>query len=104
MQISQISERFHKTDIQHWRIIKHHVKKTVKEPDLSHITAVCIDEISEKKGHNYITVFTDSYSQNVNYVCQRKDADSVGSFFTCLFTHHEDPRNIRLACCDISPA
>jgi len=104
MQISQISERVQETDTRLWRVIKYHVKKAVKELDLSCVTAICIDETSEKKGHNYITVFADPGSRKVIYVCKGKDADSVGSFFSYLFSHHGDPRKIKLACCDMSPA
>jgi transposase len=104
MQISQIGEKVQETDTRLWRIIKHHVKKAIKGLDLSHVTAVCIDETSEKKGHNYITVFADPDSRRVIYVCKGKDADTVESFFSYLFCHRGDPRKIKHACCDMSPA
>ena len=52
MQVSQIGEKVRETDTRLWRIIKYYVKKAVKGLDLSNITAVCVDETSEKKGHN----------------------------------------------------
>ena len=52
MQVSQIGEKVQETDKRLWRIIKYYVKKAVKGLDLSNITAVCVDETSEKKGHN----------------------------------------------------
>ena len=55
-------------------------EKGSKGLDLSNVTAVCIDETSEKKGHKYITVFADPNSRRVIYVCKGKDADTVGSF------------------------
>ena len=104
MQISQISERVKETDTRLWRIVKHYVKKAMKNQDLSGITAVCIDETSEKKGHEYITVFADQISRRVLFVCKGKDASTIGKFVLELLCHHGDPRKIHLACCDMSPA
>jgi len=55
-------------------IIKYYVKKAEKGLDLSNVTAVCVDETSEKKGHKYITVFADPNSRRVIYVCKCKGA------------------------------
>lgn len=104
MQISQIGEKVQETDTRLWRIIKHYVKKAMKLLDFSNITAVSIDETSEKKGHEYITVFADPDSRKVLFVCKGKDADTIGSFVLDLWCHHGDPRKISLACCDMSPA
>jgi transposase len=60
MQVSQIGEKVQETDTRLWRIIKYYVKKAVKGLDLSKVTAVCVDETSEKKGHKYCHSFCGS--------------------------------------------
>jgi transposase len=104
MQVSQIGEKVQETDTRLWRIIKYYVKKAVKGLDLSKVTAICVDETSEKKGHKYITVFADPNTRRVIYVCKGKDADTLGSFFINLLCHHGNPGKIKGACCDMSPA
>ena len=104
MQISQISEKVKEMDTRLWRIIKYYVKKAMKNQDFSDITAVCIDETSEKKGHEYITVFADPKSRKVLFVCKGKDANTISKFVLELWCHRGDPRKIHLACCDMSPA
>jgi transposase len=59
MQISKVAEWINEHDTRIWRIIKHYVKMAIKREDYSNVTAVCVDVTSERKGHNYITIFAD---------------------------------------------
>ena len=104
MQISQVADKVNEHDTRLWRIIQHHIKKIRKNEDFSNVTAVCIDETSEKKGHNYITIFADKVTGRVLFVCKGKDAATIGSFYVELWAHHGDPRKITQTCCDMSPA
>lgn len=104
MQISKVAKRVNEHDTRIWRIIKHYIKKARKSEDFSNITTVCIDETSERKGHNYITIFADKLTGKVLFATRGKDASTVGRFFTELLAHHGDPWKIKQACCDMSPA
>ena len=104
MQVSHVAKRVNENDTRLWRILKYYIKKAHKNLNLSNITAICMDETSEKKGHNYITIFADKVTGYVLYVCKGKDASTVGKFFTELLAHHGNPWKITQTCCDMSPA
>ena len=104
MQISKVAEWVNEHDTRIWRIVKHYVKKAFKQEDYSNVTAVCVDETSERKGHNYITIFADKKTGKVLFVTRGKDSDTIGRFFTELLCHHGDPWKIEQVSCDMSPA
>jgi len=103
-QVSHVAKRVKENDTRIWRIIKYYIKKARKKLDFSNITAICLDETSEKKGHKYITIFADKVTGHVLYVCRGKDANTVGKFFIELLSHHGNPWKITQACCDMSAA
>ncbi len=104
MQVSHVAKRVNENDTRIWRILKHYIKIALKNLDFSNITTFCVDETSEKKGHNYITIFANKVTGHVLYVCKGKDTSTVGKFFTALLSHHGNPSKITQACCDMSPA
>ena len=104
MQVSHVAKRVNENDTRLWRIIKHYIKIARKNLDFSNITAICVDETSERKGHKYITIFADKVTGYVLYVCKGKDASTIGKFFTELLSHHGNPWKITQACCDMSAA
>jgi len=104
MQISKIADLVHEHDTRIWRIVKHFVKMALKSADYSNVTAVCVDETSEKKGHNYITIFADNQTGRVLFVTRGKDSDTICRFYTEFLIHHGEPRRIKEVSCDMSPA
>jgi len=104
MQVSHVAKRVNENDTRLWRIIKHYIKIARKNLNFSNLTAICVDETSERKGHKYITIFADKVTGYVLYVCKGKDASTIGKFFTELLSHHGNPRKITQACCDMSAA
>lgn len=74
------------------------------EAYLSHTASVCervgIDETSTRKGHDYITIFTDMDAQQVIAIEDGRSGDAIGAFFTS----HANPAAIRELSMDMSPA
>lgn len=70
----------------------------------AHTTAVCervgIDETSTKKGHDYITIFTDMDENKVIAIEDGKGAHTIESFFQ----QHPNPAVIKELSMDMSPA
>jgi transposase len=81
--------------------IYHHYTTTAYE---EHAPKVCervgIDETSTKKGHDYITIFTDMDSNEILAIEDGKDAQTIISFFE----KHPNLEIVRELSMDMSPA
>lgn len=53
----------------------------LRKRDLDHITALGIDEVSEKKGHRYLTLVTDIVQRRVIWVGRGRDRAVLEKFF-----------------------
>ena len=87
-----------------WRVIEHYVEESVKAEDLSNLTRIGIDETSQKKGHNYITLFVDMEESKVINVAEGKDSSTVKSFVKHLEAHEGNADSIEEVSSDMSPA
>jgi len=71
---------------------------------LSHAAPVCervgVDETSTRKGHDYITVFTDMDTHQVIAIEDGRSGEAIGAFFAS----HANPAAIRELSMDMSPA
>lgn len=65
-------------------IVKEDLKRKAKRRKYKHIRVIAIDEISAKKGHNYLTLITDLESGHVIFVAEGKDSECLNPFFTKL--------------------
>lgn len=69
MSASAISRELGEPDNNLWRIFNYWVNKNVIEQfDLKEIKRVCVDETAIKRGHNYISIFTDLDTDKVIFV------------------------------------
>jgi transposase len=71
-----------------WHIVKNIIKqkltKDYSKPDLRNITRISIDEISNKKGHDYLTVVINAVTGVPIYVGDGKGADALDGFWDLL--------------------
>jgi len=102
MPVTQIAALMREHDTRLWRIIKRYVNKAYIAMDFSSLEKVGIDETSSKKGHNYITVFTDMDKGNVVFVTPGKDAETVKRFADELEQHNAKASQINHAAIDMS--
>lgn len=63
-----------------WRIIEHSVEIAYAKVKFTNINTIGIDETSNKRGHDYITLFVDLDESKVIYATEGKDASTIGSF------------------------
>jgi len=69
----------------HWRLVRkveiHYTLGLLRKRNLDGITDLGIDEISEKKGHRYLTLVTDITQRRVIWVGRNRDRKVLKQFF-----------------------
>ena len=68
-----------------WRVIHHYVKQGIAGIICDKTTIIGVDEKSYKKGHKYVSVFTDLETGSVIYVCEGRDESVFARFYEELF-------------------
>jgi transposase len=91
-------------DTRIWRILHHYVDQGRNVADHAGVKHVGVDETSSKRGHNYVTLFTDFDEARILFATEGKDASTVKRFHEDLIVHNGDPEKIAEICSDMSPA
>jgi len=103
MPMSAIAALFGESDTTFWRIFKFYVSGWIKEElDLNNVYRVCVDETAIKRGHNYVTIFTDYDTGNVIYVADGRKKEVFERFYGWLFDKGGHPEKIELISIDMS--
>ena len=80
------------------------VDRYLNEMDLSKVKSIRIDETSAKKRHRYITVITDTETDDIIFISKGKDSKLLREFREWLLNHNGDPEKIELASMDFGDA
>lgn len=103
MPMSGIAEFLQEIDTTLWRIFKHYVTRSIENQlDLKSVKRVCVDETAIKRGHNYITIFTDYDSGQVIYVADGRKKEVFDGFYGWLLDKGGFPHKIELFSMDMS--
>ena len=84
-----------------WRILGHYVDRARRQVDLSGFHILGIDEFSLRKGHVYMTSFSDLEASRVIYLGESRRKEVVEEFVEDLRGRGTDPGQIDLVCCDM---
>jgi len=84
-----------------WRILEHYVERARKAVDLSTFHQLGIDEFSLRKGHVYMTAFSDLDTSRVIFLGEGRKKGVVEDFFEDLRSRDVDPAQIEVVCCDM---
>jgi transposase len=84
-----------------WRILEHYVERARSRVDLSFFHILGIDEFSVRKGHNYMTSFSDIEASRVIFVAETRRKEVVSEFTKDMKQRGYDPAQIDLICCDM---
>lgn len=84
-----------------WRILGHYVERARRQVDLSEFHILGIDEFSLRKGHVYMTSFSDLEASRVVYLGESRRKEVVEEFVEDLRGRGIDPGQIDLVCCDM---
>ena len=82
-------------------ILEHRVGHALPEQDLSYLTMVAVDETQRRKGHEYMTVFSD-INHDVVFITEGRGIDVFDRFCSYLSIQGGDPENIRVVSADMS--
>ena len=103
MSMSAISKEIHESDSNLWRVFKYYTRKGIEERiDLETTTRIAVDETATKRGHNYITIFTDMDSGDVVLVEEGRKKEVFKKLYGWLFDKGGHPKNIELFSMDMS--
>lgn len=82
-------------------ILNYKVEHALPEQDLSNVTVIFVDETQLRKGHDYVTVFSDG-GHDVIFITEGKGLDAIERFCEYLRVQGGDPDNIRVVSADMS--
>jgi transposase len=81
-----------------------YVSEAYEQADFSEVKVVGCDELSARKGHNYLSVFADLKAKRVLYATDGKDASTWDRFAEELPKHKASASQIEQVSIDMSPA
>src|SRR5580700_10466298 len=73
MPMSKVAEIVGETDTRLWRMLFRQVEAAYAEADFSQVCCVGVDEMSVRKGHEYISVFADLVRKRVMFATEGND-------------------------------
>lgn len=82
-------------------ILRYRVEHAIPEQDFSNVTTIFVDEIQRRKGHEYMTVFSDA-NHEVIYITEGKGMYSIERFCDYLRIQGGDSDNIWAVSADMS--
>lgn len=100
MSVLAIAREVGEEDTTLWRIIHHHINEMrEKQISFTNLHNICVDETSSKKGHKYVTVFTNYETKKIVFVTEGKDLTTFERFHNELQKndiHHKNIQNVSM--------
>jgi transposase len=91
-----------------WTVLEHHVAEAHERMVLDKVKILSIDEVSRRRGHKYLTVFSEPSQverpSRVLFVTEGREADTIGRGREFLAERGVAPEQIRQICIDMSAA
>lgn len=104
MPMSKAGDILREHDTRLWRMLFAHVDKAYAGLDLSEMIHLGVDEMSSRKGHNYLTVFADLMKRRVVFATEGKDHTTFLRFAEEILKHNGHPKAITAVAMDMSKA
>ena len=104
MTVLKVSKLINVSDDKLWRMLEKYIGFALNDRDLKDIKTIGIDETSNKRGHNYITLFVDLKEKKTIFITEGKDSNTIKDFKEDLEDHNGNIENIENVSCDMSPA
>jgi len=103
MSMKAVSVELGEPDNNLWRVFNYYVNIKIKNSlDLQSVKRVCVDETATKRGHNYVSIFTDYDTGTVIYVVEGRKKEVFSMFYGWLWDHGGHPGEIELFSMDMS--
>lgn len=108
MTVAEMGETMGEYSQRIWNVLNHHVGVAHEGMDVSQVREVSVDEVSKKRGHDYMTVLSETGGEGspsrVLYVTEGKDAAAVGRAGKFLEERGAKLEKIKHVCLDMSAA
>ena len=104
MPVLTASQIVNVSDDKIWLMLHRYVDEALTYMDLEELKILGLDETSQKKHHDYITLFVDLVKKKIIYITEGKSNKTVVDFVSHLKEHGGDPENITDVSSDMSPA
>lgn len=102
--ISKVASLLNEYDGHIWRVLDHYLSKVREVENYSHIRVIRFDEMSSRRGLNYIIRSVDLESSKVIFATEGKDHTTVDQFVSDFIAYSGKPGNITNNCSDLSKA
>ncbi len=104
MPVNQVSKLINESDDKLWRMLDKYVHTAREFEDFSDLESIGVDETSQKKHHNYITLFVDMKKRKTIFITEGRSNETVKEFVKDLKQHKGNADNVKDVSCDMSPA
>jgi transposase len=104
MPMSRVAALVGETDTRLWRMLFRQVDAAYAQADFSNVCCVAVDEMSVRKGHEYISVFADLVKKRVLFATEGKDHQVWHTFVAALEAHNGHRHAITQVSQDMSAA
>lgn len=103
MSMTAISKKIGEPDNNLWRTFHYYISREIdNQIDLTNLRAVCVDEKSTKKGHNYVSIFSDYDTGNVIFVTEGREKGVFDTFKDWLYLKGGNPKKLSFISMDMS--
>jgi transposase len=104
MPMAKVAEVTGASDMRLWRMLFKHVDGAYAQADFCNVCCVGVDEMSVRKGQEYISVFADLAAKKVIFATEGHDASTWETFVQALEGHHGHRHAITQVSMDMSAA
>lgn len=104
MPVSRVAEMMGETDTRLWRMLFRQVDAAYAQADFSRVCCVGVDEMSVRKGQEYISVFADLVGKRVLFATEGRDHQVWLEFIAALEKHNGHRHAVTQVSQDMSPA
>jgi transposase len=104
MPMSKVAEVTGASDMRLWRMLFKHVDGAYSQADFCNVCCVGVDEMSVRKGQEYISVFADLVAKKVIFATEGHDASTWETFVQALEAHQGHRHAITQVSMDMSAA
>jgi transposase len=103
MSMTAIAKKLGEPDNNLWRTFNYYITKAVENQiDLTKLVSVCVDEKSIRKGHKYVTIFSDYDTGDVIFVVEGREKGVFDTFKDWLYQKGGNPKLVSFISMDMS--
>src|SRR5712671_9968 len=104
MPMAKVAEVMGESDTRLWRMLFKHVELAYSQADFSNVCCVGVDEMSVRKGQQYVSVFADLVAKRVLFATEGNGKQTLEAFVQALEEHHGHRHALTQVSMDMSAA